>query len=132
MFRRKATLPPGYDTARKRAKALGLASYGLGIVQLTRPGSVNRFIGVPDYNPNHTLQRLLGAREIMSGTGILFGENTSGWMWSRVAGDVMDAGIMGGVLASGLGMPKRLIPALAAVAGLIVLDTKVAMRTGDK
>lgn len=132
MFRRKEMISPESRSARKRAKALGIASYGLGIMQITRPGSMNRFIGVPDYNPNHTLQRILGAREIMSGTGILFGENTSGWMWSRVAGDVMDAGIIGGVLASGLGMPKRLVPALVAVAGLMVLDAKVAMRTGDR
>ncbi len=131
MFRRKEIVSLESRSARRCAKELGLASYGLGIMQITRPGSMNRFIGVPDYNPNHTLQRILGAREIMSGTGILFGENTSAWMWSRVAGDVMDAGIVGGVLASGLGMPKRLVPALVAVAGLMVLDAKVAMRTGD-
>lgn len=131
MFGRKESLSPESRSARQRAKALGLMSYGLGIVQLTRPGSVNRFIGVPDHNPNHAMQRLIGAREIMSGTGILFGENKSGWMWSRVAGDIMDASVVGGVLASGLGTRKRLIPAIIVLAGLMALDARVAMRTGD-
>jgi hypothetical protein len=68
----------------------------------------------------------------MSGTGILFGQNTRGWMWSRVAGDAMDTAILGSVFASGLGVRKRLIPSIAAVIALMVLDTKVALRTRNK
>jgi hypothetical protein len=129
MFTRKEPRSVGNVPTRVLVRALGLASYGLGVTQITQPGGVNRFIGVPDYNPNHTLQRLLGAREIMSGTGILFGQNTRGWMWSRVAGDAMDTAILGSMFASGLGMRKRLIPSIAAVIALMALDTKVALRT---
>jgi hypothetical protein len=132
MFTRKESRSVGNVPSGKLAKALGLASYGLGISQITQPGGVNRFIGVPDYNPNHALQRLLGVRELMSGTGILFGKNTRGWMWSRVAGDAMDTAILGSMFASGLGMRKRLVPAIAAVVALMVLDAKVALRTPPK
>lgn len=132
MFTRKESQSLGNASPGTLRTALGLVSYGLGIAQITNPGGVNRFIGVPDYNPNHTLQRLLGARELMSGSGIFFGGNRRRWMWSRVAGDVMDAAILGSVFLSGLGMRKRLVPALAAVAGLTVLDAKVALQSPGK
>lgn len=132
MFKRKQSHSSGNGSTRDLTTALGLASYGLGIVQLVRPGSVNRLIGVPDHNPNHAMQRLFGVREIMSGTGILFGTNTSAWMWSRVAGDVMDASVIGGMLVSGLGTRKKLIPALAAVTGIMALDAKAAITSGER
>jgi hypothetical protein len=128
MFSRK---PSETESAMNDAKMLGLFSYGLGIAQVMKPGAVNRFIGVPDHNPNHALQRLLGVREIVSGTGILFGNNTSAWMWSRVAGDAMDTMILSGTLAGKLGTRKRLIPAIAAVVGLAVLDASVAIRARE-
>lgn len=132
MFKRKKSQSIGNKSAASYAKWLGIASYALGIVQLFRPGSVNRLIGVPDHNPNHTVQRLIGVREMISGTGVLFGKNTSGWMWSRVAGDVMDASIVGGTLAASLGTRRKLIPALGAFLGILVLDAMVAIRTRGK
>lgn len=110
---------------------LGLASLGLGLTQLMNPGGVNQFLGIPDYNPNHSIQRLLGARELVSGTGILFGGNKRAWMWSRVAGDAMDLSILGSMLITGLGVPKRLAPAMVAVGALMILDAGVALRTDD-
>lgn len=124
-LRKEKETEPAIDEAR----LLGLFSYGLGIWQILRPGAVNRFMGVPDHNPNHAVQRILGMREITSGTGILFGNNTSGWMWSRVAGDVMDIAIVGGTLAGRLGTRKRLIPTLAGLGALLVYDAKVAIQT---
>jgi hypothetical protein len=132
MFTRKKSQSVGNVSTGALVKALGIASYVLGISQITHPGGVNRLIGVPDYNPNHALQRILGAREIMSGTGILFGKNTRGWMWSRVAGDAMDTAILGSMFVSGLGMRKRLVPSIAAVVALMVLDAKVALRARNK
>jgi hypothetical protein len=128
MFSRK---PSETESAMGDARMLGLFSYGLGIAQVVKPGAVNRFIGVPDHNPNHALQRLLGVREIVSGTGILFGNNTSVWMWSRVAGDAMDMMILTGTLSAGLGTRKRLIPAIAAVVGIAALDASVAIRARE-
>lgn len=120
------------ESAMGEAKLLGLFSYGLGISQILKPGAVNRFMGVSDHNPNHALQRILGAREIMSGTGILFGNNTSGWMWSRVAGDVMDITILSGTAVAGLGIRKRLIPTIVALTALAAYDAKVALKTGER
>lgn len=115
------------DSAIGTATTLGLFSYGLGITQLLRPGSVNRLVGVPDFGLNHTLQQIIGVREIVSGSGILFGDNTSGWMWSRVAGDIMDLTILAGTLGTPVGIRKKLVPAILAIGALTVLDAKVAM-----
>lgn len=117
------------DPAIRTATQLGLFSYGLGITQLLRPGSVNRFVGVPDFGLNHTMQQIIGVREIVSGTGILFGNNTSGWMWSRVAGDIMDLTILAGTLGTPVGIRKKLVPAILALGALTVLDAKVAMES---
>lgn len=110
---------------------LGLSSYGLGITQLLRPGSVNRLAGVPDFGLNHTMQQIIGVHEIVSGTGILFGHNTSGWMWSRVAGDIMDLTILAGTLGTPVGIRKRLVPAILVIGALTVPDAKVAMETRE-
>lgn len=129
MFKRKQPEPVGNVSAGKLATMLGFVSYGLGIAQILRPGAVNRLIGVPDHNPNHAMQRVIGIREIVSGSGILFGKNRSGWMWSRVAGDAMDISIVGGTFSARLGTRRRLICSLVGLAGLMVLDAMVAMRT---
>ena len=122
---------PDTDTAFSTATKLGLFSYGLGITQLLRPGSVNRFAGVPDFGLNHTMQQIIGVREIVSGTGILFGNNTSGWMWSRVAGDLMDLTILAGTLGTPIGIKKKLVPAILAISALTILDAKIALEARE-
>lgn len=119
----------GTEPAIGTATKLGLFSYGLGITQLLRPGSVNRFVGVPDFGLNHTMQQIIGVREIVSGSGILCGDNTSGWMWSRVAGDIMDLTILAGTLGTPVGIRKRLVPAILAVGALTVLEARVALES---
>jgi len=124
LFKKKDT-----GSAEGGATTMGLFSYALGTWQILRPGAVNRVMGVPDHNPNHVVQRLLGVREIVTGTGVLFGDNTSGWMWGRVAGDVMDITIVGGQLAGRLGTRSRLIGTLVFLTGVLVYDAKVALET---
>lgn len=116
------------DSAMDDAALMGVFSYVLGTMQVLRPGTVNRMMGVPDHNPNHVVQRLLGVREIATGTGVLFGDNTGGWMWGRVAGDLMDIGIIGGQLAGRLGTRHRLIGTLVFLTAVLVYDAKIAMR----
>jgi hypothetical protein len=115
------------DSAKGDAAIMGLFSYGLGISQVLRPGTVNRVMGVPDHNPNHVVQRLLGVREIASGTGIFFGRNTSRWMWFRVAGDVMDISIIAGQLAARLGTRSKLVGTLLFLTAVLVFDVKTAI-----
>lgn len=119
------------ETAVSTATKLGIFSYGLGITQLLRPGSVNRLAGVPDFGLNHTMQQIIGVREIVSGTGILFGDNTSGWMWSRVAGDLMDLTILAGTLGTPVGIKKKLVRAILAISALTILDAKVALEARE-
>jgi hypothetical protein len=130
MFSRKKT-DAGTESAMGQAKLMGLFSYGLGTAQVLRPGSVNRIMGVPDYNPNHALQRLIGIREIVTGTGVLFGGRTSTWMWARVGGDIMDIMVIGGTLAGDLGTKKKLVPTLAILTAIAVIDAKVAVGVRD-
>lgn len=113
------------------AKMMGLFSYALGTAQILRPGSVNRLMGVPDHNPNHAMTRLIGIREIVTGTGVLFGRNTSGWMWGRVAGDIMDVSNVAGQLAGRLGTRQKLIPTLLVLSAIAVLDAKIALDTRE-
>jgi hypothetical protein len=119
------------EAASGRAAMMGLFSYGLGTAQILRPGGVNRLMGIPDHNPNHAMQRVIGIREIVTGTGVLFGRNTSGWMWGRVAGDVMDISIVAGQLAGRLGTRQKLIPTLLFLSAVAVLDAKIALDTRD-
>ncbi|HEU4752783.1 MAG TPA: SRPBCC family protein, partial [Armatimonadota bacterium] len=97
-------------------------SLGLGLAGLVAPREVARFIGVPDDDRTRDLLRTVGAREVISGLGILTQPRPTGWVWSRVAGDVMDLAL----LSSARGAPgvhrDRLATATAAVAGITALD----------
>lgn len=119
------------ETASGRAAMMGLFSYALGVSQVLRPGGVNRLMGIPDHNPNHAMQRVIGIREIVTGTGVLFGRNTSGWMWGRFAGDLMDIGIVAGQLAGRLGTRKKLIGTLVFLSAVAVIDATIAVETRD-
>ena len=66
--------------------------------------------------------RLFGLREITSGVGILSQPKPAGWLWSRVAGDVLDLSCLGLALSSNRTRRGRAIMATAAVAGVTALD----------
>ena len=134
MFSRKKASPEidiDLETASGQATMMGVFSYALGISQVLRPGSVNRLMGIPDHNPNHAVTRVIGIREIVTGTGVLFGRNTGGWMWGRVAGDVMDVSIVVGQLAGRLGTREKLIVSAVVLSAIGVLDAKIAMETRE-
>lgn len=102
------------------ARALGWFSISLGAAQILAPRGLARFIGV---NPRPALLRMLGAREITSGIGILTGgRKPAGAMWSRVAGDAMDLALLGAALTSPASKKGRVAAAAAAVAGVTALD----------
>lgn len=124
LFRKKKETESTLDDA----ALMGIFSYALGTWQILRPGAVNRFMGVPDHNPNHVVQRLIGFREIATGTGIFFGDNTKGWMWGRVAGDVMDISIMAGHIAGKLGTRHRLMGTIVFLTAVLIYDAKIALR----
>ncbi len=106
---------PGHSAAR----ALGYFSIGLGLAELLAPQSVARLTGVRQ----HGLLRAYGLRELAAGLGILSSTRPVGWLWSRVAGDVLDLATLGGNLATAHdGRRERTLAATVAVAGVTLLD----------
>ncbi|HEU4565809.1 MAG TPA: SRPBCC family protein [Gemmatimonadaceae bacterium] len=104
------------------ANALGWFAIGLGLAQVAAPGSVARLIGVRDDDRSRNVMRGLGMREMASGVGILTRPRPAGWLWARVAGDVMDLALLGTALNSDRTRKNRAIAATAAVAGVTALD----------
>jgi len=107
---------------------LAVFSMGLGLAETLAPGGLARWVGV---RTARVLVPAFGVREIVSGLGILASRRPAGWVWSRVAGDVLDAATLGTELNAARGRRRdRLTKALAAVAGVTVLDLIAARRHG--
>jgi hypothetical protein len=105
-----------------RAAGLGWFSIGLGLTQLTAPNALSRVIGLrPDERIRSTML-LLGLRELSAGVGLLAQERPNGWLWARVAGDVMDLTLLGRALAGRHHRRDNLMLATGAVAGVLALD----------
>lgn len=102
------------------ARGLGWFSIGLGLAEIVAPRRLTRLIGVRGDHSN--LLRMLGAREIASGIGILAQRRPAAGAWSRVGGDAMDLALLGAALRSGKSDRGRLAAATAAVAGVTALD----------
>lgn len=110
---------PNAARAEALANALGWFSVGLGLAQLLAPAQVARAVGVGD---SPRLMRACGVRELSAGIGILTQRRPANWLWSRVAGDVMDLALLGNAARSPAARRDRIALAAAAVAGIAVLD----------
>jgi uncharacterized membrane protein len=108
---------------------LGWFSVGLGVAQLLAPRAVSRVSGLGAH-PN--MIRACGVRELASGIGILSGRKTSRWLWSRVAGDVVDLALLGTAARAGGVHRTRLAWIAAAVAGITALDAFASVRSRDR
>jgi hypothetical protein len=102
------------------ARQLGFFSIALGLAELLAPRQLARAIGVDD--DNDTLIRGLGARELASGFAILSAQHTVPSVWSRVAGDAMDLGLLAAAFKSENTNRRRLTAAMVAVAGVAAVD----------
>jgi len=109
---------------RKVARALGLTGMGLGVAELVMPGRLSRRLGLRN---SRTVLRAMGAREILSGVGILAPRNPTVGLWSRVAGDAIDLGLLG-VAAAKSRNRKMVAGAITAVAAISALDLMYARR----
>lgn len=107
---------------KKIATGLGWFSIGLGVAELIAPDGVARLIGVKPTSTSRTLLRAFGARELAAGIGILSNDRPTGWVWSRVAGDVMDLSMLGTAMTKDDTDRTRLNAATAAVIGVTALD----------
>ena len=110
------------ESAKRRARGLGWFSIGLGLAQIGAPRALARLIGVNDTDETKNTMFALGLRELTSGIGILSKPRPTGWVWSRVGGDVMDLALLGKAMTEEENDRNRLAAATAAVLGVTVLD----------
>ncbi len=104
------------------ARGLGWFSIALGAAELLRPAATARLSGI---TPRPRLVQACGAREVVTGLGLLLARNPAPWLWARVAGDVLDVAAVG--LEAPLASPGRRLPprtglALGALAGVLLVD----------
>jgi len=108
------------------ACTLGWFSVGLGLLETAAPGAVARFLGIPRRD---RMIRSMGVRELTSGIGILTRDRPVRWVWSRVAGDVMDL-VMLRAATPASQRRDRIGLSAALVAGVLALDLLCATRLG--
>jgi hypothetical protein len=115
-------------TATAVARGLGWFSIGLGLVEALSPGLLARGLGMEG---KETVLRGYGVREIGTGIGILAASDPAPWVWGRVAGDALDLATLATGLRNGNGRKGNVVVALAAVAGVGVLDGICAQALGS-
>jgi hypothetical protein len=106
------------------ATGLGWFSIALGAAQVAASGAVAKIAGIANDSGNRRLLRspLYGMRELAAGAGILTRTQPAPWLWSRVAGDVVDLGTLAAALRSCRNDRTRVALAMGAVAGVTALD----------
>jgi uncharacterized membrane protein len=115
-------------TEEKLASALGWFSIGLGLAEVAAPKQMAKLIGVNDGERTHTVLRTYGLREIAAGVGILSQRRPAGWVWGRVAGDMLDLVSLASAFKSDSVKPARLATVSAAVLGVTALDLVCAQK----
>lgn len=105
----------------KISRALGWFSIGLGAAELLAGRRIGKALGTEQVG----VIRGFGVREIAAGVGLLDAPRHNVRMWNRVAGDAIDLGALGLLLAKS---PKKnmVYGAIAFVIGATVVDTLVA------
>jgi hypothetical protein len=120
--------PSSIEPADRLARRLGWFSIGLGTMEVLAPRRITRALGM---RGSEGLVRAYGFRELFSGVMSLSVDKNAG-MWSRVAGDGLDAA----TLLSGFryNNPKKHNVALALlmVGGIAYLDYKAAQQTAPR
>jgi uncharacterized membrane protein len=116
--------------AERRVRALGWFRVGLGLAQLAWPRQVARAAAGMPASPG-TL-RALGLRELACGAMLLTGRAPAGWLWARVAGDLMDLAMLGSALRSRKSDRSRVLASMAAVAAVTTLDVATSIQLGRR
>ena len=109
--------------AQQVARGLGWFSIGLGLAEVIAPGRLDRALGLG----GHTgLVRSYGVRELAAGAGLLMQPNPTPWLWSRVAGDVLDLASLGRANPNRPQQRYLVQRALAMVTAITVVDVLTA------
>jgi hypothetical protein len=81
--------------AHRLPKGLGWLSIGLGLTELTFAEGICRLLKLRGHAG---VVRSLGARELLTGIGLLSQPERRPWLWARVAGDAIDLSLLGATL----------------------------------
>ena len=109
---------------------LGWFSVGLGTAQLLAPKALCKVVGASGEGTSRTLMRLMGARELTQGIGILTRPRPTNWLWARVAGDGLDLSLLGVVAARN--RTKRTAFAIANVLAVTAPDVFESLHLSRK
>jgi hypothetical protein len=105
------------------ARLLGWLGIALGIAQVVAPRRTAALMGTRRASSTRAMP-VLGAREIASGVGILASGRPTGWLWTRVLGDVIDLVVLGRSLRGARRYTRRprLLASVGTVLALAALD----------
>ncbi len=113
------------------ANGLGWFSIGLGLAEIATPNLVANLIGVTDDSKTRKVLRVYGARELAAGFGILSQSNPSGWLWARVAGDVVDISSLSKAMTTDDNDCGKGIVTAAALIGVTLADVYCAKQLSN-
>jgi hypothetical protein len=114
------------------AQSLGWLSLGLGTAAVAAPRTMCRAVGASDVGAAPTLMRMMGAREIVQGVGILTRPRPTLWMWSRVAGDTLDLSLLALTAVTRPEHRLRTAVAMTGVAALALPDVLESRHLGSR
>jgi uncharacterized membrane protein len=110
------------STGNTLARGLGFFSLGLGLAQVLAPDRFAEFVGVRPNSQRLTATRAVGARELGAACGLLASPKPVIWPWLRVAGDVMDIGLVGRAFTMRDTRRERAAMAILALVGITAVD----------
>ena len=111
----------------RTAQALGWFSVGVGLTALLAPRVFGAATGV---GTRTGMLRAIGLRELAAGAGLLTTRAATPWLWSRVAGDMMDLLLLGSAAAKPvIGGRTRSLVSLGLVAGVTAADVAASLRS---
>jgi len=105
----------------KLTRGLAWLSIGVGGAQLVAPGSWAWMAGLPDSHRSRTIIRTRGLREVVSGVALLNSDRPE-LAWLRLAGDVIDLGLLASSWSSTRANGGRLAGAILTTLGMAVVD----------
>jgi uncharacterized membrane protein len=108
-------------------RLLGWMSLGLGVAQITAPGTMNRLVGVRPTPGSGAVMRAVGVQEVAVGSRILARPDATGPLWARVAGDVAHLTLIARAARVDGNDTWRLETTASALAGATLVDLAGAM-----